>query len=104
MYKCKNNLPVPEPIAPRASAITERAPIHIPPNQAAVGMYLKNIFFIFDRESLTWLRRSFMASFNFYLLSSWIIDESLNPLMTIPCSFNCLETSLADEPETSIHV
>ena len=43
--KCRNNLPVPEPIAPRASAITERAPIHIPPNQAAVGMYLKILLY-----------------------------------------------------------
>ena len=35
------DVPVPDPMAPRASARTERAPIHIPPNQAAVGMYLK---------------------------------------------------------------
>ena len=35
------DVPVPDPMAPRASARTERAPIHIPPNQAAGGMYLK---------------------------------------------------------------
>lgn len=33
-------LPVPDPMAPSASAITDRAPMHIPPNQAAVGIYL----------------------------------------------------------------
>jgi len=38
-----NNLPVPDPMAPRASAMTESAPIHIPPNQAAVGIYLKKL-------------------------------------------------------------
>lgn len=33
-------MPVPEPMAPRKSAKTERAPMHKPPNAAAVGMYL----------------------------------------------------------------
>lgn len=37
-----NRIPVPEPMAPRKSAITERPPIHSPPNAAAVGMYLNN--------------------------------------------------------------
>lgn len=32
---------MPEPIAPRKSAITDKPPIHSPPNAAAVGMYLK---------------------------------------------------------------
>ena len=39
-----------------------------------------------------------------YLFNSWIIEESRNPRMTIPCSLSCFETSLADEPETSIQV
>lgn len=34
-------MPVPEPMAPRKSARTERAPMHNPPNAAAVGMYLR---------------------------------------------------------------
>lgn len=34
-----NNIPVPEPIAPKRSAKMEITPMHIPPRMAAVGMY-----------------------------------------------------------------
>lgn len=33
---------MPEPMAPRKSANTDRAPMHKPPNAAAVGMYLED--------------------------------------------------------------
>lgn len=36
-----SRMPVPEPMAPRKSAITDNPPIHSPPKAAAVGMYLK---------------------------------------------------------------
>lgn len=36
-----SRMPVPDPMAPRKSAKTERAPMHNPPNAAAVGMYLE---------------------------------------------------------------
>ena len=72
-----NNIPVPVPIAPMKSAMTDRAPIHIPPKAAAVGMYL---------------------------LRTWINAESRCPFMTIWLSRNCLATSRAEAPETSIQV
>ena len=37
--------PVPEPMAPMKSAMIVRAPIHMPPKAAAVGMYLLSSFF-----------------------------------------------------------
>lgn len=37
-----SRIPVPEPMAPRKSAKTDRAPMHKPPNAAAVGMYLED--------------------------------------------------------------
>lgn len=40
MIVTANKIPVPEPMAPRKSAMTERPPIHRPPKAAAVGMYL----------------------------------------------------------------
>lgn len=40
MMVTASRIPVPDPIAPRKSANTERAPIQRPPNAAAVGMYL----------------------------------------------------------------
>lgn len=33
---------MPEPMAPRKSANTDRAPMHKPPNAAAVGIYLED--------------------------------------------------------------
>lgn len=36
-----SRMPVPEPIAPRKSAITDKPPMHSPPKAAAVGMYLE---------------------------------------------------------------
>lgn len=36
-----SRMPVPDPMAPRKSARTERAPMHKPPNAAAVGIYLE---------------------------------------------------------------
>lgn len=36
-----SRMPVPDPMAPRKSAKTDRAPMHNPPNAAAVGMYLE---------------------------------------------------------------
>lgn len=35
-----NKIPVPEPMAPRKSAKTDKAPMQRPPKAAAVGMYL----------------------------------------------------------------
>ena len=35
-------IPVPDPIAPKKSALTLKAPIQRPPNAAAVGMYRFN--------------------------------------------------------------
>ncbi len=72
-----SNIPVPEPIAPTKSAKIVKAPIHIPPNVAAIGMYLFN--------------------FSFML---W----SLNPLIKYPWSCKFLATSLTPDPETSIQV
>lgn len=77
MIVTASKIPVPEPIAPMKSANTERAPMQRPPKAAAVGMYLFN---------------------------SWIIELSLCPLITICCSLSCLATSLAELPDTSIHV
>lgn len=68
---------LPEPITPMKSAIMVRAPMHIPPNVAAMGIYLPKYF----------LRPS-----------------SLCPAKIIPYSFNYLATSLTELPETSIHV
>ena len=64
-------------MAPMKSASTDSAPMQRPPKAAAVGMYL---------------------------FSSWIIDVSLCPLITICCSLSCFATSLAELPDTSIHV
>ena len=72
-----SKIPVPEPIAPKKSAITDKAPIQRPPKAAAVGIYLFKVFSVLD---------------------------SLCPLITICCSLSCLATSLADDPDTSIQV
>ncbi|KAK2408568.1 SecY protein transport family protein [Trifolium repens] len=48
MIVTASNIPVPEPIAPMKSANTVKAPIHIPPNAAAVGMYRFSSFCKFD--------------------------------------------------------
>ena len=72
-----NKIPVPEPIAPIKSATTDKAPIHIPPKAAAVGMYLFNCL---------------------------TIDSSLCPWMIISYSMSYLATSLALLPETSIQI
>lgn len=37
-----SKIPVPEPMAPKKSAMTDRPPMHSPPNAAAVGMYLQD--------------------------------------------------------------
>ena len=42
MIVTARRIPVPEPIAPMKSAKIDRAPIHTPPNAAAVGIYLFN--------------------------------------------------------------
>lgn len=36
-----NKIPVPDPMAPMKSAMTDKAPMQSPPKAAAVGMYLK---------------------------------------------------------------
>jgi hypothetical protein len=56
---------IPDPIAPKKSAKIVRAPIHIPPNEAAMGIYLFN---------------------------TSLIDESLYPTIYISYSFNYLAT------------
>lgn len=70
-------IPVPEPRAPIRSLATDRAPIHAPPNAAAVGMILLSSLYM--------------------LCSRW-------PLMTSPCSLSCFATSRGAEPLTSIQV
>lgn len=40
MMVTASRMPVPEPMAPMKSAMIVRAPMHMPPNAAAVGMYL----------------------------------------------------------------
>lgn len=39
MIETDSKIPVPEPMAPTRSDITEMIPIHIPPQVAATGMY-----------------------------------------------------------------
>ena len=72
-----NKIPVPDPTAPRKSAKIVKAPTHIPPKVAAIGIYLLKTNFIF---------------------------EFLNPLMECPLSTNPLTTSFTPEPDTSIQV
>lgn len=129
-------IPVPEPIAPKKSAITDSPPIQRPPKAAAVGMYLQrpgqyehtgNDLKDGTRHILLKQWKSVFQS-SWYLLSSCTIDVSLCPLMTICCSFSCFATwgetrtvnmtwgwrgrgelknkltSLAEDPDTSIHV
>uniref|UniRef100_H2XS86 Uncharacterized protein n=1 Tax=Ciona intestinalis TaxID=7719 RepID=H2XS86_CIOIN len=40
MMVTASKIPVPEPMAPMKSAITDKAPIQRPPKAAAVGIYL----------------------------------------------------------------
>ncbi len=40
MMVTANRIPVPDPIAPRKSARTVNIPMHMPPKEAATGMYL----------------------------------------------------------------
>lgn len=72
-----SKIPVPEPRAPMRSLATDRAPMHAPPNAAAVGIIL---------------------------LSSRYMLCSRCPAMTSPCSLSCLATSRGAEPLTSIQV
>jgi len=39
MIVTASKIPVPEPIAPKKSAITVKAPMLIPPKEAAIGIY-----------------------------------------------------------------
>ena len=41
MIVTASKIPVPLPMAPKKSAITDSAPMHKPPKAAAVGMYLR---------------------------------------------------------------
>lgn len=66
---------LPEPIAPIKSARIVKAPMQIPPQVAAMGIYLVRVF---------------------------TIEVSLWPCMIISSAFNFLATSLADSPEISI--
>lgn len=43
MIVTANKIPVPDPIAPKKSAMTDKPPMHSPPKAAAVGMYLYTI-------------------------------------------------------------
>jgi hypothetical protein len=45
MMVTASRIPVPEPMAPMKSATMVKAPMHMPPNAAAVGMYLLSSFF-----------------------------------------------------------
>ena len=72
-----SKIPVPEPMAPRKSATMVKAPMHIPPKVAAVGMYLLNIS---------------------------LVPESVCPRTNIPSLFRFLATSSGPCPENSIHV
>ena len=77
MIVTASKIPVPDPIAPIKSATIDKAPIHIPPKAAAVGIYLFNCL---------------------------TIDSSLCPWMIMSYSISCLATSLALLPDTSIHI
>ena len=77
MIVTARRIPVPDPIAPMKSAKIERAPIHIPPKAAAIGMYL------------------------FKCLT---IESSLRPSIIMSYSRSYLATSLALLPETSIQI
>jgi len=46
MMVTASKIPVPEPMAPKKSAIIVRAPMHIPPKVAAVGMYFLKEFLV----------------------------------------------------------
>jgi hypothetical protein len=61
------------------SATMVSTPMHMPPNDAATGMYFASRSFMF----FSWLRC---------------------PTIIICCSFSCFATSFADVPDTSIHV
>ena len=41
MMVTASRMPVPEPMAPMKSAMTDKAPMQRPPKAAAVGMYLR---------------------------------------------------------------
>merc|ERR1719356_1907975 len=77
MIVTAKRIPVPEPIAPKKSATIVRTPMHMPPNAAAVGMYMSR---------------------------TCNSDESRCPLNIICWSRSCLATSREEEPDTSIHV
>lgn len=72
-----NNIPVPDPMTPIKSAIIDNAPIHIPPNAAAIGISL---------------------------LSSFLSPYSVNPLCYNYYSLSYLATSLTPYPDISIQV
>ena len=74
MMLTASKIPVPEPIAPNMSAVMVKSPTHIPPNAAAVGMYL---------------------------LKKLIIDSSPSPCTHKSLLTICLTTSLDDIPDTS---
>jgi len=78
MMVTDSNIPVPDPITPMKSAKIVRAPMHIPPKVAAIGMYL------------------FKTIFNPTL--------SLLPGMLIFSLFSYLSTSFTLLPLTSIQV
>jgi len=77
---------IPEPIAPKQSAKIVKAPIHIPPKEAAIGIYL--------------LRTSFMEE---SLYPTIYISYSLSYLATYK-KLDWFNTSFGDDPETSIQV
>lgn len=68
---------LPDPITPMKSATMDKAPMHIPPKAAAIGMSLFN---------------------------SLLVPCSVNPLYCNCYSLNYLATSLTPCPETSIQV
>jgi hypothetical protein len=77
MIVTARRIPVPDPIAPMKSAKMERAPMQIPPNAAATGIYL---------------------------LSYFTMESSLIPSITSSWSMSYLTTSLELDPDTSIQI
>jgi ABC-type spermidine/putrescine transport system permease subunit II len=79
---------IPDPMAPRKSAMIVSVPMHIPPKVAAMGMYL-------FKYSFTLLSRcpTMLMSYSLSCLATYLINISNN-----------LSTSLGEDPDTSIQV
>lgn len=69
---------MPEPMAPRKSAITDNPPIHSPPKAAAVGMYLEH-----KTGRLILIHRIYIRSVSAEMLSYKNVKYSKTLTMTV---------------------